>query len=275
MEQTTSLPAQADTALLPSVSREEAEQLDDRGLLELYQRTSDQELKWMLVLRYTQLVRRIALQASGLYSSFAQLDDIIQEGLLVLLNAVDKFDLSKNVKFETYVSTRLRGMIVDLARRQDWLPRQVRQKAVKLNRAMDELAGNLGRAPTSDEVAEYMGLTREQYDALLSETAVSSLVSFEAVLDSCGNASEKFLGQGEQSNPTEEEFQDQELHQVLEQGIASLRENERMVLSLYYEKELNMKEIAQVLGVSAARVSQIHSRALQHLRVHMKQYMQT
>lgn len=274
MEQTTSAPAQTDTALLPAVSKNEAEKLDDRSLLELYQHTGDQELKWMLVLRYTQLVRRIALQAGGLYSSFAQLDDIIQEGLLVLLNAVDKFDLSKNVKFETYVSTRLRGMIVDLARRQDWLPRQVRQKAVKLNRATDELAGKLGRAPSSDEVAEYMGLTREQYNTLLSETAVSSLVSFEAVLDSCGNASEKFLSQGDRSNPTEEEFQDQELHQVLEQGIASLRENERMVLSLYYEKELNMKEISQVLGVSAARVSQIHSRALQHLRVYMKQYMQ-
>lgn len=274
MEQTTSTALPEETYLPSSVSQEEAQQLDDRSLLELYQRTGDQELKWMLVLRYTQLVRRIALQASGLYSSFAQLDDIIQEGLLVLLNAVDKFDLSKNVKFETYVSTRLRGMIVDLARRQDWLPRQVRQKAVKLNRATDELAGNLGRVPTSDEVAQYMGLTREQYDALLSETAVSSMVSFEAVLDSCGNATEKFLSLGEQSNPTEEEYQDQELHQVLEQGIASLRENERMVLSLYYEKELNMKEIAQVLGVSAARVSQIHSRALQHLRVHMKQYMQ-
>lgn len=274
MEQTTSAAVPEETFLPASVSREEAEQLDDRSLLELYHRTGDQELKWMLVLRYTQLVRRIALQASGLYSSFAQLDDIIQEGLLVLLNAVDKFDLSKNVKFETYVSTRLRGMIVDLARRQDWLPRQVRQKAVKLNRATDELAGNLGRVPTSDEVAQYMGLTREQYDAMLSETAVSSLVSFEAVLDSCGNATEKFLSQGEQSDPTEEEYQDQELHQVLEQGIASLRENERMVLSLYYEKELNMKEIAQVLGVSAARVSQIHSRALQHLRIHMKQYMQ-
>ncbi len=274
MEQTTSTPTQTGTALLSAVSKQEAERLDDRSLLELYQRTGDQELKWMLVLRYTQLVRRIALQAGGLYSSFAQLDDIIQEGLLVLLNAVDKFDLSKNVKFETYVSTRLRGMIVDLARRQDWLPRQVRQKAVKLNRATDELAGKLGRVPSSDEVAEYMGLTREQYDALLSETAVSSLVSFEAVLDSCGNATEKFLSQGERSNPTEEEFQNQELHQVLEQGIAALRENERMVLSLYYEKELNMKEISQVLGVSAARVSQIHSRALQHLRVYMKQYMQ-
>ncbi len=256
------------------VSHEEAEKLDDRALLELYRKTGDQELKWMLVLRYTQLVRRIALQASGLYSSFAQLDDIIQEGLLVLLNAVDKFDPDKNVKFETYVSTRLRGMIVDLARRQDWLPRQVRQKSVRLNRAMDELSAQLGRAPRSDEMAEYLGMTREQYEALLSETAVSTLVSFEAVLDSCGGTADKLQVQGEPDNPTEEAFQEQELHQVLEKGIASMRKNEQLVLSLYYEKELNMKEIAQVLGVSAARVSQIHSRALQRLRVYMQQYMQ-
>ncbi len=273
MEQTNTAAALWDEGLAP-VSREEAEKLDDRTLLQLYRRTGDQELKWTLVLRYSQLVRRIALQASGLYSSFAQLDDIIQEGLLVLLNAVDKFDPDKNVKFETYVSTRLRGMIVDLARRQDWLPRQVRQKSVRLNRAVDELSAQLGRAPESDEVAQYMGLTREQYDALLSETAVSSLVSFEAVLDSCGSATEKLMAQGEMNDPTEEQFQDKELHQVLKEGIASLRENEQMVLSLYYEKELNMKEIAQVLGVSAARVSQIHSRALQRLRVYMKQYMQ-
>lgn len=273
MEQTNTAAALWDEGLAP-VSREEAEKLDDRTLLQLYRRTGDQELKWTLVLRYSQLVRRIALQASGLYSSFAQLDDIIQEGLLVLLNAVDKFDPDKNVKFDTYVSTRLRGMIVDLARRQDWLPRQVRQKSVRLNRAVDELSAQLGRAPESDEVAQYMGLTREQYDALLSETAVSSLVSFEAVLDSCGSATEKLMAQGEMNDPTEEQFQDKELHQVLKEGIASLRENEQMVLSLYYEKELNMKEIAQVLGVSAARVSQIHSRALQRLRVYMKQYMQ-
>ena len=273
MEQTNTAAVLWDEGAAP-VSQEEAEKLDDRTLLRLYRRTGDQELKWTLVLRYSQLVRRIALQASGLYSSFAQLDDIIQEGLLVLLNAVDKFDPDKNVKFETYVSTRLRGMIVDLARRQDWLPRQVRQKSVRINRAVDELSAQLGRAPGSDEVARYMGLTREQYDALLSETAVSSLVSFEAVLDSCGSAMEKLMTQGEMNDPTEEQFQDKELHQVLKEGVASLRENEQMVLSLYYEKELNMKEIAQVLGVSAARVSQIHSRALQRLRVYMKQYMQ-
>ena len=258
-----------------AVNTTDQEQMDTRRLLERYKQTGDIEAKWALVLRFTGLIRRSAAQVSGLYSSFAQTEDIISEGILVLLNAVDKFDLSKDVKFETYVSKRIRGMIIDLARRQDWLPRQVRQKATRLTRAMDELSVQLGRAPESREVAEYLGLSREQYDALLSETAVSSLVSFEAVLDNYNGAQEKLLLSEEQANPTEEAFQDQELHTVLEAGIASLRKNEQMVLSLYYERELNMKEIAQVLGVSAARVSQIHSRALQRLRSCMKQYIES
>ena len=160
-----------------------------------------------------------------------------------------------------------------LARKQDWLPRQVRQKVTRLNRAVEELSVKLGREPESQEVADYLGLTREQYDALASETAVTSLVSFEAVLDACGSMAEKSLAQGEQSNPPQEEFENREFHNVLAQKIAGLREKERLVLSLYYEKELNMKEIAQVLGVSAARVSQIHSRALEHLRTEMQAYL--
>lgn len=255
-------------------SREDAQSLDNEALLRLYKQTGDEQLKWMLALRFTDLVKRIAAQATGLYSSFAQLDDIVQEGLLVLLNAIDKFDPDKQVKFETYVSKRLRGMIVDLARRQDWLPRQVRQKAARLNRAVDELSVKLGHAPEAREVADYLGLTMEQYDELLSKTAVSSLVSFEAVLDTYGSASEKFAVQNGQSNPPEDQFEDRELHSALTESIAALRENEQTVLSLYYEKELNMKEIAQVLGVSAARVSQIHSRALQRLRASMEQYME-
>lgn len=251
------------------------EQLDDMELLQLYKKSGSQDVKWALVLRYKDLVRRIAAQTSGLYSSFAQLDDIVHEGLLVLLNAVDKFDPDKNVKFETYVSKRLRGMIVDLARRQDWLPRQVRQKATRLNRAVDELSTKLGHSPESHEVAEYLGMTREQYDALLSDTAVSSLVSFEAVLDSYGSATEKLLAHNDPSNPPEDCFEEQELYHVLTEGIGSLQKNEQTVLSLYYEKELNMKEIAQVMGVSAARVSQIHSRALQRLRSRMKLYMES
>lgn len=273
MEQNTAVQA-VPQDIQASLSREEAEKLDNQSLLLLYKKTGDQELKWMLVLRFKDLVRRTAAQASGIYSNFAQLDDIVQEGLLVLLNAVDKFDPTQNVKFETYVSKRLRGMILDLARKQDWLPRQVRQKATRLSRAVDELSVKLGRDPESGEVAEYLGLTREQYDALVSETAVTSLVSFEAVLDACGSAAEKSLSQKEQTDSPQEEFENQELHSVLAQNISALRENEQIVLSLYYEKELNMKEIAQVMGVSAARVSQIHSRALQRLREGMKQYLE-
>ena len=261
-------------AVQTPISNQNAEQMDDSSLLDLYRETGDPELKWMLVMRYTGLVRRIATHASGIYSSFAQLDDIIQEGLLVLLNAVDKFEPQKNVKFETYVSARLRGMIVDLARRQDWLPRQVRQKASRLNRAMDELANRLGRMPKNREVADHLGLTMDQYDLLLAETAGANLLSLDAVLASCGSAAEKGLSSEEQSDPTQDRYQDKELHQVLAQAIADLRENEQIVLSLYYERELNMKEIAQVLGVSAARVSQIHSKAIQRLRVCMNQYMQ-
>ena len=257
-----------------SYTYEQAEKLEDAELLLLYRKTKDPELKWMLALRYAPLVRRIAFHANGLYNGFAQLDDIIQEGLLVLFNAVDKFDPEKKVKFETYVSARLRGMIIDLARRQDWLPRQVRQKSVHLNRAIDELTSKLGRTPKGQEVASYLGLTKEQYNALLTETAASNLVSFEAVLDSCRSTTEKLLSQDEGEDPTEDAFQEQELREVLAQGISSLRENEQTILSLYYEKELNMKEIAQVMGISAARVSQIHSRALQRLRVYLKQYMQ-
>lgn len=273
MEQAVAVQASQKT-IRTTLSREEAEKLDNQSLLLLYKETGDQELKWMLVLRFTDLVRRTAAQATGIYSSFAQLDDIVQEGLLVLLNAVDKFDPSQNVKFETYVSKRLRGMILDLARKQDWLPRQVRQKATQLNRAVDELSVKLGRDPESNEVADYLGLTREQYDALVSETSVTGLVSFEAVLDACGSAAEKSLAQEEQMDSPQEEFENQEFHRVLAKNISSLRENEQIVLSLYYEKELNMKEIAQVMGVSAARVSQIHSRALQRLREKMKQYLE-
>lgn len=274
MEQTAAMQAPVKKTQA-SPSREAAEKLDNQSLLLLYKKTGDQELKWMLVLRFTDLVRKTAAQATNIYSSFAQMDDIVQEGLLVLLNAVDKFDPSQNVKFETYVSKRLRGMILDLARKQDWLPRQVRQKATRLNRAVDELAVKLGRDPESGEVAEYLGLTREEYNALVSEAAVTSLVSFEAVLDACGSAAEKSMAQREQVGSPQEEFENQEFHNILIQNISSLRENERIVLSLYYEKELNMKEIAQVMGVSAARVSQIHSRALQRLRAGMKQYLET
>ena len=127
------------------LSEEAVEQMSNQELLFLYRESGDEELKWKLVLRMTGMVRAIAAQVWGIYSSFAQLDDIVEEGILVLLSAVDKFDPSKDVKFETYVSKRLRGMIVDLARHQDWLPRQVRQKSIRAEPG--QRAGSVGTHP--------------------------------------------------------------------------------------------------------------------------------
>lgn len=255
----------------PALSQEEIDSLDNDTLIRLYKETGDESLKWALVLRFQDQIRRVALRTCGLYTSFSQLDDVVHEGILTLLSAVDRFDPSKGVKLETYVAKRLRGMVIDLSRKQDWLPRQLRQTSNKLTRTVDELSVELGHMPVSQEVADRLGVSKEEYEKMLSETAGANLLSFETLLDSygsgAGQASEDY------NDPAEEFCEEQELRECLSKGIASLRPNERMVLSLYYEKELTMKEIAQVMGVSPPRVSQLHSHAIQRLRSYMKEQL--
>ncbi len=241
--------------------------LSNDDLLLLYKNTNEQELKWELVLRYSDLLRKIAVQTVGLYSSFAQLDDIVNEGILVLLQAVDRFEPDKQVKFETYISKRLRGMIIDLARKQDWLPRKIRQKASQINKATDNAAGKLGRMPTNEEIASEMGIEKSEYDQMLSDTAVTHVLSLEMLIDTYGGASGKILSPGDsRSQLPDTLYEEKQLLKTLKSSVKNLKESEQMVLSLYYEKELTMKEIAQVMDISAPRVSQIHSRAIQNLR---------
>ena len=230
-------------------SEQEIESTPTEELLRLYKETGDETLKWPLVLRYEGLIKSAAMQIRGVYSSFAQIDDIINEGILTLLEAVDKFDPDKGVKFETYVSKRIRGMIIDLARKQDWMPRGVRQRAKEIDAAAAELAASLGRYPTDTELAEWMGISREPDG-----------YQFEVPSDDTQNQPEAVL-------------QERELQRALADGIAGLRENEQIVLSLYYEKHLQLKEIAQVMDLSAPRISQIHARAIQKLRSYMEAYL--
>ena len=178
---------QMETALSPGGGQQAVDQMDNQTLLLRYKETGDMELKWALVLRYTDLVRRIAIQTCGLFSGFTQLDDVIHEGILVLLSAVDKYDPEKEVKFEAYIAKRLRGMVIDLVRKQDWIPRRVRQKATRLKRAAEELSIELGHTPSDQEMADYLKLSQKDYEELLSETAFSNLMSFEVLLDTYGN----------------------------------------------------------------------------------------
>ena len=252
----------------------EIEAMPTDDLLALYKQTGDEELKWPLVLRYEGLIKSAALQIRGVYSSFAQVDDIVSEGIFTLLSALDKFDPDKGIKFETYVAKRIRGMVIDLARKQDWLPRNIRQRAKEIDTAVSHLANELGRFPTDHEVAGHLGIPTDKYQKEAARVALSNTLSLDALMDARDMEGYRFEVSTEDArSQPESALQDQELQETLASGIAALQKNEQIVLSLYYEKNLHMKEIAQVMGVSEPRISQIHSRAIQKLREHMGTYM--
>ena len=255
-------------------SEAEIEAMETEALLQLYKQTGDESLKWPLVLRYEGLIKNAALQVRGVFSSFAQVEDIVNEGILTLLSAVDKFDPDKGVKFETYVSKRIRGMVVDLARKQDWLPRNVRQRAKEIDDAVSALSNELGRYPSEKEVADRLGVPLERYQKDAARTALNSTLSLDALMDSSDLDTYRFeLPSDDERGQPETALQDQELQETLAAGIGSLQKNEQIVLSLYYEKNLHMKEIAQVMELSEPRISQIHTRAIQKLRTYMEAYL--
>lgn len=258
----------------PQYSQKEIDGMETLELLTLYKQTGHQELKWPLVLRYEWLVRSIALQIFGVYSSFAQLDDIINEGVITLLNAVDKFELDKGIKFETYVSKRIRGMIIDLARQQDWLPRSVRKRSREIDQTVAELYLTLGRYPTDLEICRKMNIPLSRYREDLVSLDLCNVLSLESLFETreLMNSGIPIPSEDATTQP-EQNLQEAEFREQLVEGIRSLRENEQLVLSLYYQKELNMREIATIMEISEPRVSQIHSKAIQRLRHYLEQYI--
>lgn len=251
------------------------ENVETPALLAYYKQTGDDRVKWEIVLRYEELVKRAAMQVRGIYSGFAQTEDIINEGLITLSKAIEKFDPDKGVKFETYVSKRIRGMVVDLARKQDWLPRNVRRRAREIDEVTAELASALGRFPTSAEVAERLQISEEKYQKDMASIAMNNVLSLDALLDAREYDSGHFeLSSKDSAGMPEDVLEEQELREILTQGIAALQQNEQIVLSLYYVENLHLKDIAPIMGVSEPRISQIHTRAIRKLRKHLMEYYQ-
>lgn len=250
------------------------EEKTNEELFELYKATGSQRVKQEIVLRYIYIVKNVAFQMKGVYASFTQMDDIINESVIVLMNSVDKFDPEANVKFETYISKRLRGLIIDMARKQDWIPRTVRKNARMIDDATNELYSKLGRFPTNEEMAEHLGVSLDKYEnKMLSKTNLYNLISLDAFIE----------GQSQSNNPInipdngctpEQIFESKEVEDILKKAVESLRKNEQMVLSLRYRKELSSKEIATVMNLSESRISQIHANALRKLRIYMQENLE-
>lgn len=214
---------------------------------------------------YAPLVKRIAYHMMMRMPASVQVDDLIQAGMIGLIEASQKYDMSRGASFETYAGIRIRGAIVDEMRRGDWVPRSVHRNARRVSQAIAAVEARTGRDASDADVAAELGVSLDEYFVMLQDSNSSRLFSYEETFgeeDSNIDASEHSSAF---ASPLEG-MQRDGLKKALVNAIRELPEREQMVLSLYYDQELNLKEIGMVLGVSESRVSQIHSQAAARLR---------
>ena len=233
-----------------------------------YRETGDINLRNDIVMRYLELVRVIALSLRNVYIKYAGTDDIINEGVIALISAIDTFDLERGVKFETYANIKVKGAIVDFVRKQDWIPRQVRVFGRELDIAYNELFTKLGRHPKNAELAEHLGLSREKLERLMAESASAVTLSFEELLY------EDNFDVMESGDLADKRLYENELKQMIAKAIEGLSPKARQVITLYYYEKLKFNEIARVLGITESRVCQIHSKAVLFLKRSLSDYME-
>ena len=233
-----------------------------------YRETGDINLRNDIVMRYLELVRVIALSLRNVYIKYATTDDIINEGVLALMSAIDTFDLDRGVKFETYANIKIKGAIVDFVRKQDWVPRQVRAFGRELDTAYNELFNKLGRHPKNAELAEHLGLSMEKLEKQMAESASAVTLSFEELLY------EDNFDIMESDDLADKALYEKELKQMIAKAITELTPKARQVVTLYYYERIKFSEIARVLGITESRVCQIHSKAILYLKRALTDYMQ-
>ncbi len=236
----------------------------------------DSQLRERLILQYAPLVKYVVGRLAIGLPSVLDFEDVLSYGTLGLIEAVERFDPSKGVKFETYAISRIRGSIIDALRALDRLPRSVRQKARQVDKATAELEAVLGRSPSDQEVAEHMGISVHEHGEILANASWVT-VSLDGLLE--GNESGEGNPAVESAPPGYEEeighgIERRELVQTLAGEIDGLPEREKLVVALYYQEELTMKEISRVLEISESRVCQLHAKALQRLRLGIKRAYQ-
>ncbi len=232
---------------------------------EEYVEARGQEQRDTLIEYYMPLVYQTAERMANKLPSFIDINDLIGAGTLGLIDAINKFEPERGIKFSTYCCTRVSGSILDELRRLDWAPRLVRSRANQLDRCREDLEALLGRRPTDEELAEAMELDREQYEALLRETQVKSMVSLDRKWD---EDDDHEMGQIEMlaDRGALDPLSELERAEIKEVAIRGLSDKEKHVLVMYYFDNLTLQEIGRILGLSESRVCQIHSQTLDFLR---------
>jgi RNA polymerase sigma factor for flagellar operon FliA len=230
------------------------------GVSAYSQRPSARETE-ALVMRHAELVKRIAYHLAGRLPASVEVDDLIQAGMLGLLEAAANYSEGRGASFETYAGIRIRGAMLDGLRKLDWAPRSVHRKARAVAKAIREIESEIGREARDVEVAERMGMQLSEYHRIVEDSAgcqISSLTTEEGEMTLTDSAADPFR-----------DVVDEDFRAALAEAISNLPERERLVMSLYYDDELNLKEIGAALRVSESRICQIHGQALVRLQARL------
>ncbi|MBU5254781.1 FliA/WhiG family RNA polymerase sigma factor [Tissierella praeacuta] len=237
--------------------------MDIENLWIKYNNTKDKELKKILIENYINLVKIVAGRMYNFYGSKIEYDDLLGYGVLGLIDSIDKFDITKNIKFETYAQIRIKGAIIDNIRKLDWIPRSLRKKSKDIQNSISFLENKLGRSPTNDEISTHLNISLNELELILSDISTFNVSSLEELLLTNGDY---FLESQANTNLPEEIYETEEIKNILAISIDSLNKNERLVISLYYYEELTYKEIGNIMGLSESRISQIHSKAILNIK---------
>ncbi len=227
--------------------------------------------KEQCIKEYAPLVKRIAHHLMARLPSSVLVDDIIQAGMIGLLEAAGRYDELRGAQFETFAAQRIRGAMLDELRQADWMPRSVRRDMRRIEAAISQLQQRLGNPPAESEIAKELGIPLVEYQQMLFESRGAQLMYYE---DFYGEGDEDFFDRHDVDNETDPlgQLQDEHFREALIKAIDNLPERERMVMGMHYEQEMNLREIGEVIGVSESRICQLHSQAVARLRSSLKGY---
>ena len=232
----------------------------------LYRQNGDIALRNEIVLSNMGLVRACALSMRNMYIKFGEVDDVVNEGVLALMDAIETYDPTKGAKFETFASLKVRGAIIDYIRKQDWIPRNLRKFSRTLDKANSMLYNLNGRVPTTAELAEYLKMDESKLLKLMAECSCTLTLSFEELIY------EDNINEPSMEAVSDSELLREEMKRVVAEAIDELKDKERQVITLYYYKNFKYSDIAKALGVTEGRVCQIHSKAVLALKAKLEPY---
>ncbi|NLG04125.1 MAG: FliA/WhiG family RNA polymerase sigma factor [Clostridia bacterium] len=237
-----------------------------------YAKKRTPELREKMIIEYAPLVKVVAGRLSMYLGYNVEYDDLVGYGIFGLIDAIDKFEPDKEVKFETYASLRIRGSILDQIRKMDWIPRTIRQRQKKINTIIKEIEDQTGRNATDEEIAKELGISEDEFNDWQSQMKITNVISLNEYIEQ-GSEVPNGRNTSAQFQQPEEAIEKDELKKMLMEAMDLLTEKERKVILLYYYEELTLKEISQILEVSESRISQLHTKGLQKMKGRMGKYL--